>query len=57
MSAVVTTAIEAPRKPSVLRMLMRDVGGTISLVLVVLILFMVVIMLTIGRDMFRTAVS
>lgn len=38
MSAATTTAEPvAPRKPSVLRMLMRDAGGAISLVLVVLV--------------------
>ena len=38
MSAAVITTPEAPRRPSVARMLMRDTGGAISFVLVLLIL-------------------
>ncbi|WP_328805640.1 ABC transporter permease [Sabulicella rubraurantiaca] len=50
-----TTATEAPRKPSVLRMLLRDVGGTISLVLVVLILLVALVAPWISpRDPYET---
>jgi peptide/nickel transport system permease protein len=58
MSTVVTTipaADKAPRRPTVLRMLMRDTGGTISLFIVILILLLAVLAPWLSpRDPFET---